>query len=204
MITTSPVPDFITVEELKGHLKKSGVEEDAKLSGFVSAACQMIVDRIGQVSPVVAVDVDHRHHRHHLHRRIRRTIVLEERPVISVTTVVVDGATVPAADLVNGVDGWELSGPAGILTHTGCWPWGRITVTYTAGRLPLPGNVRLAALELAGHLWKQSQLNNGSTARPQSFGDDQVIMRGAAYALPIRVRELLGLGKNPTDDILVG
>jgi hypothetical protein len=199
VITTSPVPDFITVTDLKAHLKKSGTDDDAKLAGFTSAACAAIVERIGQVSPVDAVDeVEHRH------CRWRRVIVLEDRPVVSVTTVqVAGGDVIPPADPDNRIDGWVLDGGAGVLRHTSVWPRGTIRITYTAGRDPLPGNIRLAALELAAHLWKQSQLNTGSTTRPPAFGDDQVIMPGLAYALPIRVRELLGLGKLPTTDVLV-
>jgi hypothetical protein len=197
MITTSPVPDFITVAELKAHLKKAGTDDDAKLPGFASAACAAIVERIGQVSPVAAQDVVDC-------RGIRHTIVLDDRPATAVTSVVQgDGTVIPPADPLNHVQGWVFKAQSGLLRHTACWPRQQITVTYTAGRVPLPGNIRLAALELGGHLWKQSQLNNNSTVRPPSFGDDQVIMPGLAYALPLRVRELLGLGKNPTTEILV-
>lgn len=196
MITTSPVPDFITVQESKAFLKKSGADDDAKQAWYVSAACAAIVERIGQVSVVEAEDVVEC-------RAYRRVIVLEERPALSVTSVVADdGTAIPAADPPL-VRGWVLTPGSGLLRHTGHWPRQRLTITYTAGRDPLPGNIRLAALELAGHLWKQSQLNNGSTARPSAFGDDQAIMPGLAYALPIRVRELLGLGKLPTTEILV-
>ena len=195
MLTGIPA-DFITVAELKTHLNKTAATDDAELAGFVAAGCQMIRDRIGQVSPVDAVDLtDGRRH---------RSIVLTEHPVVSVTAVeVAGGEVVPPADPDAGIDGWELDGAAGFLRHTGLWPSGTIRVTYIAGRDPLPGNVRLAGLELAGHLWKQSQLNN-STARPSSFGDDVTVMPGVAYALPIRVRELLGLGKTPTTEVVVG
>jgi hypothetical protein len=198
MITTSPVPDFITVDELKSHLKKSGTEDDAKLDGFVAAACSAIVERIGQVAVVEAEDVVEC-------RGYRRVIVLEERPAIAVTSVTqYDGTVLPAADPDNSVAGWQLKPGSGLLYAADFARFsGRLTVTYTVGRDPVPGNVSLAALELAGHLWKQSQLNTGSTARPPSFGDDQVVIPGLAYALPIRVRELLGLGKLPTTEILV-
>lgn len=199
MITTSPVPDFITVEDAKKHLVKTDDADDAELEGFVSAACSMIVDRIGQVSAVEAVDeADHRGF-----RRLR-AIVLEDHPVVSVTAVqVVGGETVPAADPDNHVDGWVLDGGAGVLRHTGLWPRGIIRVTYTAGRVPLPGNVRLAALELTSHMWRSMKLN-ATGGRPALSGMDEVVMPGAAYALPFRVRELLGLGAQPTAEPLVG
>jgi len=197
VITTSPVPDFITADDLKAFLKKSGTDDDAKLSGFASAACAAIVERIGQVSVVTAQDVvECRGH--------RRVIVLEERPAIEVISVTQDdGTELPAADPANGVTGWRLKPGSGLLYAVGCWPRGLLTIMYTVGRDPVPGNFLLAAKELGGHLWKQSQLNTGSTTRPPSFGDDQVIMPGLAYALPLRVRELLGLGKLPTTEILV-
>lgn len=199
MITTSPVPDFITADDLKAHLRKSGTDDDAKLTGFVSAACTAIVERIGQVASVDAVDEADNRHRHR-----RRSIVLQARPVVSVDTVeVAGGDEIPPADPDNHVDGWVLDRGAGVVRHTRVFPRGVIRVAYEAGRDPVPGNIRLAALELGGHLWKQSQLANNSTARPPSFGDDTLVLPGLAYALPLRVRELLGLGKLPTRDVVV-
>lgn len=195
MITTNPV-DFITVAEVKTHMDKAGgTVDDVEMSGFVASACQMIRERIGEVSAVTAV-VEH--------CTRRDVIVLEHRPVISITKVerLPGLALVPPGDAGTGVAGWVLESLEGILRHTHCWP-GSVRVTYQAGRTPLPGNVRLAGLELAAHLWRSSQLNSGGT-RP-AFGDSETpVMVGSAYALPIRVRELLGLGKNPTDEILVG
>lgn len=193
MITTSPVPGFITVDELKTHLNKTSATDDAELAGFVSAACSMVVERIGHVS-VVDATVDVAVH--------RGRAVLPDRPVVAVTTVVdLPGeSAVVAADPVADVQGWTLR-PGGVLEVDGYHR--RVRVTYTAGRDPLPGDVRLAGLELAAHLWKSSQLN-ASGGRPNPAGMDDLALRGVGYALPYRVRELLGLGKLPTDEILVG
>lgn len=195
MITTQP-DDFITVAEVKTHMDKTdGTVDDAEMAGFVSAACQMIRERVGEVSEVTAVV------EHHPHGDV---LVLDHRPVIEITTVqqLPGLAAVPEADEGAGTSGWVLVSLEGVMRHTSCWP-GRVRVTYQAGRDPLPGNIRLAALELAAHLWRSSQLNSGG-GRP-AFGDSETpIMPGSAYALPIRVRELLGLGQNPTSDVLVG
>lgn len=190
---TTPDP-FITVDELKTHLRKTSDTEDAELAGFVSAACAAITERVGHVSTTsVTSEVD----------VSRRLAILPERPVVSVESVTAlpDGQALEETDEAAHVYGWTLrpGGTLGITTRGVC----RVQVVYTAGRDPLPGNIRLAALELGGHLWKQSQLNNGG-GRPQIIGDDVTVMPGLAYALPIRVRELLGLGKNPRDEILVG
>jgi hypothetical protein len=194
VITTQPAA-FVTVEEVKVHMDKTDSADDAELEGFVSAACQMIRERIGEVSAVTAVEE---------HCTRGDTIVLEHRPVISVTTVqqLPGLAVIPEGDEGTGTVGWVLVSREGIVRHTHCWP-GKVRFTYQAGRVPLIGNVRLAGLELAAHLWQSSQQNSGGT-RP-AFGDSETpIMVGSAYALPIRVRELLGLGQNPTDEVLVG
>lgn len=203
MITATPAP-WITVAELKLHANKTSSADDAELAGFVSAACAVIVDRIGQVSPVAAT-ADVRLARRP-HRRLygHGVAVLPDWPVVGVSAVVAlpGGEVVPAADALNNLDGWTLA-PGGVLVLTGALAR-HVRVTYTAGRDPLPANIRLAALELASHLWKASQLNNSSARLPAGLGGDQVVTPGISYALPTRVRELLGLGPNGTDDVLVG
>lgn len=195
MLTTVPA-DWITVDELKTHMDKTGTADDAELAGFVPAACYSIRDRVGEVGEVTAVvEVC----------SWSSFIVLEHRPVIEITKV----ERLPGLDLIpegdrgTGADGWLMRQPgAGILEHTSRFP-GDVRVTYQAGRVPLPGNFRLAGLEMAAHLWRASQLNSGG-GRPAIADNEQPIIPGIAYALPIRVRELLSLGDNPTSDILVG
>lgn len=189
-------PDaFISLAALKKHMDKdlADTSDDAEMMTQLRAGCQMIRERIGHVSPVTFTE----------DRTGRGVIVLDQHPVISVTSVAtLPGLTaIPAANEATGVQGWTLDGGAGVLRHTSCF--GRVRVAYRAGRSPVLANISLAGLELAAHLWRSSQLNSGG-GRP-AFGDNETpVMPGSAYALPIRVRELLGLGKNPTSDILVG
>lgn len=192
---------FISLAELKRHLKKdpTKTDDDAELLEFIAPACQMIEDRIGPVTPRTATQTVWG--RNHIYRR---QFVLNSHPVIIVTAVAVDGQAVPEADPTAGTDGWVLDPGPGILAHTRHWPWGRIEVTYQAGRTPLPGNIRLAGLELAAHLWRAMKLTNSGNGRPNPAGADDLALRGVGYALPYRVRELLGLGKLPTSDIQVG
>jgi hypothetical protein len=193
--------NFISLAEIKRHLKKDPVktDDDAELLEFIASACQMIEDRIGPVAPRPATQTVWRHHHH-----TSRQIVLDLHPVVDVTTVTVDGVTVPQADPVTGTDGWVLDPGPGVLSHTRRWPWGRVQVTYRAGRTPLPGNVQMAGLELAGHFWRTMKLTNSGNGRPNPAGADDLALRGVGYALPYRVRELLGLGKLPTSDVQVG
>lgn len=185
---------FVSLADVKAHINKTGTDDDEELRGFITAACRMIEDRVGHVTPVTAVE----------DRTGCNTLVLAERPVISITSVaVLPGLTaVPQANPASSVAGWVLDGPAGILKHSGS-SFGSVRITYRAGRTPIPGNIRLAALELASHLWRSSQLNN-SSGRPPFADTETPIMPGSAYALPIRVRELLGLSTLPTDQIMVG
>jgi hypothetical protein len=193
---------FISLAEIKRHLKKDLTEtkDDAELLEFIASACQMIEDRIGPVSPRSATQTVWRHAYLHASRQI----LLDQHPVIGVTTVTVDGTTVPEADPVAGADGWVLDAAPGVLAHTRHWPWGRVQVTYRVGRSPLPGNIQMAGLELAGHFWRTMKLTNSGNGRPNPAGADDLALRGVGYALPYRVRELLGLGKLPTSDVQVG
>jgi hypothetical protein len=190
--------NFISLAEAKKHLKKDLVKtttDDAELLEFISAACSKIVELIGPVTPV---DVTQQ-----ARPGYDRTIVLDQHPVISVTSVTVDGHAEPEADPDAGVRGWTLDPGAGLLGHFGHWPHGTVTITYRAGRTPLPGNVRLAALELTAHLWKTTK-PLGAGNRPTVGGSDDIVVVGQAYALPNRVRELLGLGRLPTTGVVVG
>lgn len=189
--------NFISLAELKTHLRKdlTNTTDDAELLAFIGAACSKIVELIGPVAPI---DVTQQ-----AQPGYNRTIVLDEHPVITITAVTVDGSAEPEADPDAGVNGWTLDAAAGLLGHIGPWPNGTVTITYRAGRTPLPGNVRLAGLELAAHLWKTTK-PLGAGNRPPVGGSDDIVVVGQAYALPNRVRELLGLGKLPTTGVVVG
>lgn len=192
---------FISLAEVKRHLKKTKVDDDDELLEFVTAACSAIEERIGPVTPVTVTEEVPATWR-------TNTIVLDHTPVIAVTSVVLAGdpvTTIPPFDPDTHVDGWQLAAGAGVLTHSRRFPRGTIRVTYMAGRTPLPGNIRLAALELTAFLWRSIKMY-GNGGRPGAPGvDDTLAIRGAAYALPNRVKELLGLGnQQPTDSVLIG
>lgn len=182
---------FVSLADVRIHLKKtSSTDDDEKLRGFLDAACQVIEDRMGHVTPVT-LSID----------GCGRTVILE-RPVISVISVVQlpGGAAVPAADAVAGTDGWTLDGGAGVLSLSRSY--GRVRATIRVGRSPIPGNFRLAGLELTAHLWRTSQ-HNTSGGRP-SLGVDETVVPGVSYALPYNVRQLLGLDKRPQEEVSVG
>ncbi|MER7212454.1 hypothetical protein ABT340_35825 [Streptosporangium sp. NPDC000239] len=187
---------FVSVADAKAHMRKTTTEDDDQLQAFVVTACQMITDRMGQVTPATFT---------HDVTRYSNTIILPKRPVIAVTTVerLPGGEVLPAADGVAGTAGWWLDGSEGVLRHTGSFG-GRVRVTYRAGRTPLPPNFRMAALELVAHLWRGSQ-HNQAGSRPALGETDAITASVRPFAMPFRVMELLGLKKHQEhDEPLVG
>lgn len=180
MLTATPEP-FVDVAEVKKHLNMRQGISDAELPGFISAACEMIRARVGEVLAVTATET--------VPVRDGRA-VLRHRPVLTIET-----------------PGWALLSSEGIVSSpTGD---GTAEVSYTAGRADtvadVPGHIRLAGLELVRHLWTNSQnRGSGSSTRPQAGASDGTYLPGTAYSMPYRVRELLGLGSEPTDQPLVG
>lgn len=187
--------DFVSLADVKHHLKKIGTEDDEDLRGFIGAGCRLITDRMGAVAPVTVV-VD---------RPVRRgMVVLPTRPVISITSVVrlPGGEVIPAADALAGTNGWKLESAEGVLSVSG---WcGEVRITLRVGRTPLPPNFRLAGLELIAHLWRGSQ-HNQAGGRPALGDSDAIAVSVRPFAMPYRVMELLGLKKDQErDEIYVG
>jgi hypothetical protein len=180
VLTAKPDP-FVDVADVKKHLNMVTTTSDAELAGFIRAACEMIRARIGEVLAVTASETVTVH---------SGRAVLHHRPVLTIET-----------------PGWELLSPEGVAAApTGD---GDADVAYTAGRAAViadvPGHIRLAGLELVRHLWTTSQnRTQGSATRPTAGASDGTYLPGTAYSMPYRVRELLGLGKEPTDEPLVG
>lgn len=185
---------FISLADARQHLNKTPAD-DEQLRWFVGAACQVIEDRMGAVSPrTVTADVSAR----------RGVIVLPDRPVISVVSVVrlPGGEVVPPADALAGTDGYKLKNSEGVLLVP-AW-CGDARVTTRVGRSPLTQNFRLAGLDLIRHLWQGSQ-HNGGGGRPMLSDSDAIAASVRPYALPYRVMELLGLKKHQErDEPLIG
>ncbi|AQZ67635.1 unnamed protein product [[Actinomadura] parvosata subsp. kistnae] len=188
---------FVSLADAKEHLRKDRLltEDDEALRRIIGAACQVIEDRVGHVTPqTVVADVS----------ACRGVAVLPDRPVISIVSVVrlPGGAAVPAADPLAGTDGYRLKHSEGVLLLPD-W-YGDFRVTTRVGRTPLPLNFRLAGLDLIKHLWQGSQHNNGG-GRPMLGDSDAIAASIRPFALPFRVMELLGLKKTQErDEPLVG
>lgn len=188
-------PDaFISLADVNKFLKRP--LDDPDVREWIGPACSMIRDRMGHVSPQRFVED---------HFKRCEPVILRERPIIEIESVqrLPGLEVVPQADPAAGAAGWIREPDSPILSHYSSSWLGPVRVTYRAGRTPVPANFTLAGRELAGHLWRNSQLNAGGGRPPLSDGDTPV-MTGAAFALPIRVRELLGIGKDMFgDEVLI-
>jgi hypothetical protein len=177
-VLVPPAP-FITAEDMKAFLQKKvnldSASED-QLNQILSAACYAIVERAGYVSPAT------------IREKVRFSnglAVLTARPVLSVLNT----------DLV-------LENREGVISGVAD---GVVTVDYIAGRGniatetepgTIPENYTMAAKEMCKHVW--DAVTNNQT-RPLSGTSDQVIIPQTNWLLPIRVREMIGLGREFRD-----
>lgn len=166
----------LPLADIKTHLNITGTSHDDELQGFVDAAVAAIGERVGPLEPV------ERTVRVRSHARGMRL----PGPVVSVTSItdawqaaltVADFYADQATGLVSYADGSTLAA-------------GAYTVTYMAGRDPVPADLQLAVKELVRHFW---QTQRGPSRRPGSTASDTTsnTVPGAAYMLPFRVSELL-------------
>lgn len=197
-----PVVDLATLADLKSHLNipAGDTTQDTELQGFLDAATPVIENITG---PIVAKTVTAE--RHSGGTGSRSTILLRQRPVTAVTTVVefvgnyAQTVAVVADPSAATAYSCTFDPETGQLTRrvsggqTYPWAWGEdnIYVTYTAGYATVPANVRLAALFQAAHLYQSSQLGGRPSWGSSAGADDAYAALPASYAVPNRVRELL-------------
>jgi hypothetical protein len=150
---------------------------------MIDAAQDMITDRIGPLLPTVFTDTVN---------IWAQSLALSHRPVLAVSQVFMNANS--QTPILVPSSGYVFDADTGILTRLtpagGLGRWTGVTkVIYTVGRNPVGQNIRLAAKELAAHLWRNSQLGR---ARRTRGGPDDESGAGLGYAMPYRVRELLG------------
>lgn len=201
---------WASLDELRTFLQfdDEDTSDNAALQRQLDSACSVIEGikgRIGQevltneVQPVQRLGL----------------VLLDETPIVSVEQVrlvsgagsfVVLGKSDPAAGILGG---WKMQSAGGVLsvpvacagdsspTSVYVRPGATVLVDYTTGLDPVPPNYTQAAIELAGFLWNSSQNNEGGGRTSTGGTDEEWPARASggigAYALPFRVRELLGL-----------
>ncbi len=200
--------DVVSLQDVKVHLRSpmTNTSDDAALTGFIWAADDVIVTECGDV---VACQYDE------FHSGGDVSIWLRNTPIIQVDNVEEGWGwynwelnyqqvnTVPATNLF----AYSIDGPkVGKITRRSAGnvsiPFmpglDNIHVIYTAGRVSVPGSIRLAALELIAHWWQSSQLRAqmGSAMNSQYDTTDPDFTRSQAVTsinlgVPTRILELL-------------
>lgn len=176
----------LTLSEVKSHLNVTVLTHDAELVAFIEAAEAAIAQRVGPLTPVA--------------RTVRVSpasrVLRVPTPAASLTGVTdADGVALTVGDLF-------LDGASGLVSfNDGTGFTSRYyTVTYMAGRDPVPADLKLAVKELVRHFWTTQR---GTGPRPGGgplSESTSNTVPGAAYLLPFRVSELL----KPHMPLLVG
>lgn len=184
---------IVSLAQTKIHLNMTDTTKDDELRAFIDAAQEVIEGIVGPVVPTERLEI---------HYGGNASIVLNHRPVFSVTSVTEYRGDVPyllVPEVGGGlVDTYRLDYLTGIMHRRnsrlpGVFAMGDVEVLYSPGWNPVPANITMAAQDQIGHLWRNSQLARGN-ARQAASADD-VIQSTLAYALPNRVQELVASKK---------
>lgn len=190
-------PAIVSLDDVKQQqrIQDSNTDLDEDLREVIEAATHVIEGYVGAVA----------------RRTVTQTvsgcgsaIVLNTIPVLSVTEVVEDGATLDP-------DAYSLNVSTGLLTKmqgTRSFRFAsgvnNVTVTYVVGRTLIPANFTLAAKLIVQHLWETRRGSSGSprfggSTTSSRYGgvDDVLIEAGQVYAIPRRAIELLEKHMSP-------
>lgn len=169
-VIDSTWPAFVGLAETKQHLNIAAADTDGdeELRGLILSASKVVEDVVGAVARRTVVETNSGGERH---------VVLSHRPVISVTSVAVDGALVDAGDYTVAASGL-------LARRSGRWPAGfhNISTTYQVGRVVTPPNVVDATLELIRINWRP-QAGGNYSAFDGGAGDDFGVSGGVEASL---------------------
>jgi hypothetical protein len=136
------MPDLTTLADVKAWMKITGTAEDAELSRLITAASSGIEKYLGRQLEL-ADYVEERH------GRGGNRLALNEGPVVSVQSVVINGFTIPKSTGPF-VPGWVNDDKAVFLRGYYAFEHGikNVVVRYEAGFDEVPGSVAQACIEL--------------------------------------------------------
>lgn len=187
---------LLSLAEGKKYLNKDMVvtTDDDEILDLIDTATTLIEEIVGAIVPRTVTEVyDGGHPSIFLRQRAQSILTVTEAQEVGITVVL--GADVPGV-LANN-DGYLFDAATNALRRRVAGSAtrfvGRVTVVYVVGRAFTPPNFRTAAGELLSHVWRTSQFSRGiSRPRTNETQDTSVVM---GYAIPNRVRELLGTSK---------
>lgn len=163
----------VSLADAKLFLGITDTADDDELTAMLGRAEAVLTARVGPLEPVTVTDEKHTG---------PGPIVLKRWPVLSVST---------ASTGYGEVTDLDLDVDAGVLYGTFSSAIRRdVTVTYQAGRYPLPADLEAAVLELLRHLWS-SQRVPGTRRAFAGDPDERTLQGVSTYLLPYRVQTLI-------------
>jgi hypothetical protein len=185
--------DIIALQEAKDFLNLTTTVNDAELALFITAASAMWLKRGGPGATSPAYD--------EWYSGGGPTIALRHTPVIAITQIVeaLTGTTSyiltqqdPGSGLTSAF-GYSIVNERGLITRRANgvateFMVGELNVhvTYTAGFVTAPEDVKLAIKLLVDHMW---QTQRGGSKRPNSTDE---YVPGVGFMWPHRVEQILG------------
>lgn len=176
--------NLVSLSDVKRFLNVNGTTSDDELAGFLDDAVAAVEDLIGPITARTVVEEIDSH---------GPRIVLSQTPVQAVMSVSIEpwlGATA-----VDDTAAWRLNPATGVLRRMvvgGSLPYygqGSIfTVTYSAGRVDVPGPVNRAIMMQVADMWRSQR---GAMPMPAAGSDLPPAYAGAAGFLSPGVMELL-------------
>lgn len=172
---------LVSLIDVKQYLNISTSTNDEELRGFIEAATDVIEEIVG---PTIVKSVTE------THTRPGRVLVLQQPPVVSltsVTSVLAGGWDVDIATVDVDVQTGILRRLDGLPLAARPFP---IRVTYLAGRPVMPASITMAAKVIIDHLW-ETQRGHTQGVRPSPGGGRGAQKKGPMPTLPHRALELL-------------
>lgn len=199
-VTGSVTSALATLDEFKAHInwKSTSTTTEAELQDFLNAATPVVEHITGPVLPRQVTE---------LHSGGTAFLVLRERPVMDVIGIteyagsvarVLTFAASPAAATANS---YTLDLPTATVVRRAAggssitFPDGdlNVTVVYDAGYASVPYNVKKAALEQAGHMFRQTQLGGRPSLQAAVAGGG--VSTGYGFGVPNAVEEYLNANR---------
>lgn len=164
------VGDLTTIDAVRTQLRLEDPLDDAWLESLITSSSAWFKTEVGR-------DVVSGNYTHTFDGNGSRGLTLRQAPVSAVSSVTVDGVTIPARTSVSG-DGWVLDGDrVELVGYTFTRGTQNVVVAYTAGYPAIPAEVAQAVAEHVGLRFRDRDWG-GATMKIQS--GDLVDHRGSS------------------------
>lgn len=140
--------DLATLAGLKAWLGNVGSSSDAQLQTLLTAASAFIKSWTNRDFVQATYTVTKRAN--------RDLMVLDQYPVISVSSVQWQGFTCPAGDPITGTSGYYVDTPNALRLTGYTFPSAPVRVVYSAGYATIPEEITQTCIELAGEAFKRA------------------------------------------------